>query len=151
MTGVQTCALPISAFLMPEDEIRREVRKRIASGKITYFSLIEIAQDFDVSIEALLWRLVNLGLLDKKVVSKEIELGKLKEAEKKTRNVDTRMRNPYLSPRYISLAIRAFHLGKISKAKLAEYVGKKFSEIPNFLKEFGYREGEDYSVEYIVT
>jgi Zn-dependent peptidase ImmA (M78 family)/transcriptional regulator with XRE-family HTH domain len=140
-----------SAFLMPEDEIRREVRKRIASGKITYFSLIEIAQDFDVSIEALLWRLVNLGLLDKKVVSKEIELGKLKEAEKKTRNVDTRMRNPYLSPRYISLAIRAFHLGKISKAKLAEYVGKKFSEIPNFLKEFGYREGEDYSVEYIVT
>ncbi len=140
-----------SAFLMPEDEIRSEVEKRIASSKITYFSLIEIAQDFEVSIEALLWRLVNLGLLDKKVVTIEIELGKLKEAEKKTRNVDTKARKTYLSPRYISLAIRAFHLGRISKAKLAEFVGKKYSEIPSFLREYGYREGEDYSVEYSIA
>jgi Zn-dependent peptidase ImmA (M78 family)/transcriptional regulator with XRE-family HTH domain len=140
-----------SAFLMPEDEIRREVEKRVNSSKISHFGLIEIAQDFDVSIEALLWRLVNLGLMDKKVVTKEIELGKLKDTEKKTRIVDKNTRNPYLSSRYISLAIRAFHLGKISKAKLADYVGKKYSEVPGFLREFGYREDEDYSIEYSVT
>ena len=140
-----------SAFLMPEDEIRREVEKKITSGKITYFGLIEIAQDFDVSIEALLWRLVNLDLMDKKVAIKEIAAGRLKDAEKKTHNIDIRIKKPYLSSRYISLAIRAFHLGKISKAKLAEYVGKKYSEIPTFLREHGFREDEDYTVEYSVT
>jgi Zn-dependent peptidase ImmA (M78 family)/transcriptional regulator with XRE-family HTH domain len=140
-----------SAFLMPEGEIRRAVEKRITSRKISYFDLIEIAKDFDVSMDALLWRLVNLGLMDKKVVIKEFESGKLKVTEIKARNADAKTKNPYLSPRYVSLAIRAFHLGKISKGKLAEYVGKKYSDIPNFLKEFGYREDEDYSVEYSVT
>jgi Zn-dependent peptidase ImmA (M78 family)/transcriptional regulator with XRE-family HTH domain len=140
-----------SAFLMPEDEIRREVMKRVTSGKISHFGLIEIAKDFDVSIEALLWRLVNIGLMEKKVVTKEIELGRLKDAEKKTRDIDIRTKKPYLSSRYISLAIRAFHQGKISKAKFAEYVGKKYSEIPTFLKEHGFREDEDYTVEYSVT
>lgn len=140
-----------SAFLMPEDEIRRAVEKRIESGKITYLSLIEIAQDFDVSIEALLWRLVNLNLIDKKVALKEIEAGKLKDTEKKARNTYSETRKPYLSSRYVSLAIKAFHLGRISKAKFAEYVGIKFSEIPSFLKEHGFQEDEDYSVEYSVT
>ena len=140
-----------SAFLMPEDEIRREVEKRTCSGKITYFGLIEIAQDFDVSIDALLWRLVNLGVMDKKAAINEIETGRLKDMEKKTRSVDTKTKKPYLSSRYIALAIKAFHLGRISRAKLADYVGKNYSEIPTFLTEFGYREDEDYSVEYSIT
>lgn len=140
-----------SAFLMPEEEIKSEVEKRTTAGSISDFSLIEIARDFEVSMEALLWRLVNLGLLDKKVVDDGIALNRLRDMEKRTRKTDPRADNPYLSSRYISLAIRAFHLGKISKAKLAEYVGKKFSEVPEFLRENGYSEDEDYSVEYSVA
>lgn len=41
-----------------------------------------------------------------------------------------------------------WRLGKISKGKLAEYVGKNYSEIPSFLKKYGYDENEDYSFAY---
>jgi len=39
-------------------------------------------------------------------------------------------------------------LGIISKAKFAEYIDKKFSEVTSFLKKYGYNEDEDYSVAY---
>jgi hypothetical protein len=58
---------------------------------------------------------------------------------------------PYLSTKYISLAIKAFHLGKISKGKFAEYVDENYSSIPSFLKRYGYDENEDYSVAYRTT
>jgi|GEM_PF-4012020 len=32
--------------------------------------------------------------------------------------------------------------------KLAEYVDKKYSEIPSFLRKHGYDENEDYSIAY---
>lgn len=59
-----------------------------------------------------------------------------------------KMLNCTLSTQYISLAIKAFYLGKISKGKLAEYVGENYSAIPSFLKRYGYDENEDYSVAY---
>ena len=42
-------------------------------------------------------------------------------------------------------------MGKISKAKFAEYAGKKFSEVSSFLKKYGYDENEDYSVTFSTT
>jgi len=52
---------------------------------------------------------------------------------------------------YISLAIKAFYLGKISKGKITEYVCDNYSTIPSFLKRYGYDENEDYSVAYHTT
>jgi hypothetical protein len=89
--------------------------------------------------------------MDKKVARREIEGGELKETEKKMQEKESKTRKPYLSSRYISLAIKAFHLGKISKSKFADYVGIKFSRVPAFLIEHGFREDQDYSVEYSVT
>ena len=39
-------------------------------------------------------------------------------------------------------------LGKISKGKLAEYIGESYSAIPSFLRTYGYDENEDYSFVY---
>jgi len=58
---------------------------------------------------------------------------------------------PQISTKYISLAIKAYQLGKISKGKLAEYVGEKYSDIPSFLRKYGYDEYEDYSIAYRTT
>jgi len=140
-----------SAFLLPEDELRSEFKKRVEKNSISYLNLIEIAREFGVSIEALLWRLVNLNLIKKDTVKGELEKRSIKDFDKKFRHTDWGEEKPYLSSRYISLAIKAFQMGKISKAKFAEYVGKKFSEATSFLKKYGYDENEDYSVAYNIT
>lgn len=140
-----------SAFLLPEDELRNEFRKIVKDNRISYLSLIGIAREFDVSIEALLWRLVNLNLIEKPAVKNELEKGNIKDIDRRSRYKYRIGEKPYLSERYISLAIKAFQMGKISKAKFAEYVEKKFSEIPSFLQKYGYNESEDYSVKYSIA
>ncbi|MFC2156518.1 helix-turn-helix domain-containing protein [Acidobacteriota bacterium] len=141
-----------ASLLLPENEVRNEFEKRTDRNTISHLSLVHIARDFNVSIEALLWRLVNLGLLKKIDIQDELEKGTIQDIDKKHRHMDwAEIEKPHLSSRYISLAIRAFHLGKISKGKLAEYVGEKYSEIPTFLQKYGYDENEDYSVAYRTT
>ncbi|MGD9346265.1 MAG: XRE family transcriptional regulator [Candidatus Aminicenantes bacterium] len=138
-----------SSLLLPEDEVRNEFEKRAEYKSISYLNLVDIARDFDVSIEALLWRLVNLDLLKKEKIQEELESGMIKDIDKKHRKADwAEAEKPHLSPKYVSLAIKAFHMGKISKGKLAEYVGEKYSAIPSFLRRYGYDENEDYSVAY---
>jgi len=137
-----------SAFLLTEYELKNEFRKRVKNNYITYLNLIDIAREFDVSIEALLWRLVNLNLLKKEQVINELEKRIIKDFDKLYKHRDWKGEKPYLSERYISLAIKAFQMGKISKARFAEYVGKKYSEVSSFLKKYGYNESEDYSIEY---
>ncbi|MBU4352984.1 MAG: XRE family transcriptional regulator [Nanoarchaeota archaeon] len=138
-----------SSLLLPEENVRDEFEKRIQNKSISYLSLVEIAREFNVSIEALLWRAVNLGLLKKKNIRTELEKGNLNDVDKKYRKTDwAETDKPILSDKYIALAIKAFHLGKISKGKLAEYVGENYSAIPSFLKKYGYDENEDYSIAY---
>jgi Zn-dependent peptidase ImmA (M78 family)/transcriptional regulator with XRE-family HTH domain len=140
-----------SAFLLPENELRNEFQKKVEKKNISYLNLVEIAREFDVSIEALLWRLVNLNLIKKETVPSELEKGNIKDFDRKIRSTYWGGEKPYLSSKYISLAIKALQMGKISKTKFAEYVDKKFSEVPSFLKKYGYDENEDYSVEYSIT
>ena len=141
-----------ASLLIPEKEVREELEKRTDNNSISYLNLVDIARDFKVSIDALLWRLVNLDLLRKEDIQEELEKGTNKDIDKKLRNTDwAEIEKPYLSTKYISLAIKAFYLGKISKGKLAEYVGENYSAIPSFLKRYGYDENEDYSVAYRTT
>lgn len=138
-----------SSLLLPENEVRDEFEKRTVEKSISHLNLVHIARDFDVSIEALLWRLVNLDLLKRENIQEELEKGTIKDVDKKNRHSDwAETVKPHLSNRYISLAIKAFHLGKISKGKLAEYVGENYSAIPSFLNKYGYDENEDYSIAY---
>ncbi|MBU1339912.1 MAG: ImmA/IrrE family metallo-endopeptidase, partial [Acidobacteria bacterium] len=138
-----------SSLLLPEENVRDEFEKRIQNQSISHLSLVEIAREFNVSIEALLWRAVNLGLLKKKHIQTELEKGNINDVDKKYRKTDwAETDKPNLSDKYIALAIKAFHLGKISKGKLAEYVGENYSAIPSFLKKYGYDENEDYSIAY---
>jgi len=141
-----------ASLLLPEEQIRDEFEIRTENKSISYLNLVKIARDFDVSIEALLWRLVNLGLLKKENIQEELETGALKDIDKKHRHTDwAETEKPHLSAKYISLAIKAFHLGKISKGKLAEYVGENYSAITSFLNKYGYDENEDYFIAYRTT
>ncbi len=140
-----------SVLLLPAEEVRKEFLKRLDGKSIEYISLVEIAREFRVSIEALLWRLVNLNLIKKKVVLECLEKGEIKDIDKKMRITDWMDDKAYLSSRYITLAIKALQRGSLSKAKFAEYVNKPFSEVSSFLKKNGYDENEDYSIAFAAT
>lgn len=140
-----------SVLLLPAEEVRREFLKRLDGKKINYISLVEIAREFRVSIDALLWRLVNLNLLKRKNVLDCFKKGELKDIDKKMRVTDWLEETSNPSSRYIALAIKALQMGRISKAKFAEYVNKPFSEVSLFLRKYGYDENEDYSVAFTAT
>jgi Zn-dependent peptidase ImmA (M78 family)/transcriptional regulator with XRE-family HTH domain len=140
-----------SALLLPEEEVRKEIHLRRRGKIIDYLSLTEIAREFDVSIEALLWRFVNIGIMRKERVTKLLEEGDIINIDKSRRIKKQIIREVPISPKYISLAIRAYHLGRISKARFAEYIDKEFSAVTSFLKHMGYSEDKDYSVEYRIT
>ena len=95
--------------------------------------------------------MVNLKLLKRKDVKDCFLDGTIKDIDKKMRITDWADDKPYLSSRYITLAIKALQLGKISKAKFAEYIDKPFSEASSFLRKYGYDENEDYSVAFTAT
>ncbi len=139
-----------SALLLPAEEVRRKFSRRVKGREITYMSLIEIAREFRVSIEALLWRLTNLNLLNRKDVLKCLKEGNIKDIDKEMRITDWGEKQ-YLSERYITLAIKALHIGKITRARFAEYVDIAFSEVPSFLKKYGYSENEDYTIAFSAT
>ncbi len=138
-----------SVMLLPEEAVKLEFNRKATGDKIEYLSLIEMARDFQVSLPALLWRLVNLGILEKDNVEKALADGAIADIDKKARFNDWHYEVPYLSNRYIELAIRAYDKGKLSKRKLADYLDKPLGDIAAFLANYGYDEEQDYSHELI--
>jgi Zn-dependent peptidase ImmA (M78 family)/DNA-binding XRE family transcriptional regulator len=141
-----------AAILMPEKEIRDEFNKRLTNNKISASDLVELAVDFEVSINALLIRLEELGLLRKKDAKIMREnYYELRTIDKGKRSSEEDENKPRLSNRFINLAIKAFLLGKISKGKLAEYLEIPFGEVSMFLQKRGYDENKDYTREFTAT
>jgi Zn-dependent peptidase ImmA (M78 family)/transcriptional regulator with XRE-family HTH domain len=136
-----------SALLLPEEEVRSEFRKKVVDRKITYISLVEIAREFKVSTDALLWRLTNLGLLRQKDVEKCLTEGEIRNVDRQARSEDGAWEKaPHLSARYVMLAIKAYFMGKISRARFSEYVDIPFSSVSDFLEMNGYRDDGNYSI-----
>ena len=108
-----------AALLLPAEPLLSLLRSRMTEGKLSFETLVETASEFDVSIDALLWRAVNLGLTKKEAVEEALENPKLKVLDKLNR-VWTK---PDLLPeRYVRLCFTAYRTGKIGRAKLAEFL-----------------------------
>ena len=138
-----------SALLLPEEEVRGEFQKRVVHKEITYISLVEIAREFRVSIDALLWRLAALSLLKRKSVDECLSDGRIRDIDRQARSVHSSWYEPpYLSNRYVMLAIKAYFMGKLSRARFAEYIGKPFSEVGEFLTSNGYADDGDYTIAF---
>jgi len=138
-----------ASLLLPEKEIRNEFEKRILEKSISYLDLVQIAREFIVPLEALVLRLANLELLDIEKNKEELENGNFQDFDKKYRHSRwAESVKPHLSSRYISLAIKAYLSGKIPRDNLADYVDESYSSIPAFLRKYGYKENDDYSVKF---
>src|ERR1700683_1693253 len=109
-----------AALLLPAEHLLAAVSTRESSGKISYEGLIEIAREFDVSIDALLWRLVNLGRFESQK-AKELCGSKVLRTMDKASFPAREKRNP-LPERYIRLCFFAYRQGLMGLAKMAEFL-----------------------------
>jgi transcriptional regulator with XRE-family HTH domain len=118
-------------LLLPEEEARAAVTKAIDSeGRIPFSKLDNIAREFDVSLESLLWRMhflfgwgeeTTMGLRDK-----------AREYVKTVPRSDSP--DPLLLPeRYWALAIRALQEGEISLGRFAKFMRMTRKEAEQYI------------------
>jgi Zn-dependent peptidase ImmA (M78 family)/transcriptional regulator with XRE-family HTH domain len=124
-----------SALLLPSEHLLGTIENKLVDGKISYENLVETAREFSVSIDALLWRLVNLRRLDQGVVKDALAGGPLRAIDKASfPKWDT---TPRLPERYTRLCFLAYRQGKIGLAKLAEFLETNIVELAEQIQETG--------------
>jgi len=133
--------------LMPADATRAAVNSRTKQGKISFEALFDIARQFDVSVEALLWQvhfLYNRGPDQAEVTEREIEKARvLAPLLEKQEREDTK---PSLWPeRYRALAVKALRRGEISIGRFAEYLDISRQEAMSYVEQ-EIEEGEEVQI-----
>ena len=121
-----------SRLLLPTDSVKRRIENYINNNCISLESLDEIAREYSVSLEALLWRLISLYRLSPDKVKEIIEGAK----ENKPRYPARKSDQPDIYPeRYCSLAVRALNEGRLSTAQFAKYMGLTYKKAQEYLRE----------------
>jgi len=106
--------------------------------------IIELAKDFGVSTEAILWRFVNLTKLKKERVRKILADSNFRDLNRAMRLFLYEEYKPSRFPaRYVSLACRCLMEGKISRGTFAEYLEIDRAEVDDYLAQAGFVE-ENY-------
>jgi Zn-dependent peptidase ImmA (M78 family)/transcriptional regulator with XRE-family HTH domain len=139
-----------SNLLLPADPVLSAFHEKVADAKVKYIDLVGVAREFDVSTAALLYRLLNLGQLDKKMVEKLLNDPEFKRIDTATMHQHW-WEPPLIPERFVRLAFLAYKKGKCSRARLASYFGKGLRELADFLKKYDLFEEEDYQTEIAVT
>ena len=122
-------------LLMPAEVIRIAVDGRTKDGKIAFEALYDIAREFDVSIDALLWRmhlLCGRSPEDAEKTKHDIERAKAYASlfEERDRGVS----ETYPS-RYHALAVKALRRGEISIGRFAEYLDISRQEAMRYIEQ----------------
>jgi XRE family transcriptional regulator, fatty acid utilization regulator len=131
-----------SCLLLPADCVLAAFSERLSPKRaISYADLIDIAREFDVSTEALLWRLVNLRQIDHNDARRVLDDLKFRALDR------TSMSGKWfvpgdLSERYVRLCYLCFHKGQISSAKLAELLGISVAEVREKVKSIEHQPDE---------
>jgi len=124
-----------SALLLPSEHLTAAVSAKVESGKLSFESLIEIAREFDVSVDALLWRLVNLGRLESGTVKEVLASSTLRAIDKASFPLWERPER--LPERYVRLCLLAYRQNKIGLAKLAEFLESSILDLADQVQDTG--------------
>lgn len=110
-----------SMLLIPEDALRRAVNSATKSGgSLKHIEIFDLARQFDVSYEALLWRMHRVFNRREDQTRHDIEVCR---AFRESVDVREDTKPPTLPARYRALAIRALRGGELSIGRAAEYLG----------------------------
>lgn len=118
-----------SHLLLPAESLSARFEARVANGEIGYMDMVDLARDFGVSTQALLYRLAGLGLLRQAEVKRVLEDPEFQRTDRATMHSRwTRPPVPF-SERYRGLAVSAYQRGAIGKALLAQYLETTLAEL----------------------
>lgn len=110
-------------LLMPGDTFRSAIESRTDNGTIDYLKLYDVAREFDVSIESVIWRMhyvYNRGPARSNETLTQIEKATISTAQYEDRKEES---EPNKFPdRYRALALQALRRGEFSIGKFAEYL-----------------------------
>lgn len=139
-----------STLLLPDSEIRSELRKLLAkSGSIPFSDLVNLAREFGVSTKALLYRMANLRFLSWGQADELAKNEELASLDKRNRKGD--WGEPPRSERFDFLAVESLRKGLISRGKFAELVEIDRSDIDSFIEGYGLMETEGGQVEIMAS
>lgn len=118
-----------SHLLLPADELGEQYRARCRDGRVPDPDLVELAREFDVSTQALVFRLKFLRLLSAEEADATLERPSFRKLDRST------MADRWIKPqtglpdRYVRLAYLAHAKGRITVARLAEFLETSVSEL----------------------
>lgn len=134
-----------SYLLLPEEEVRWAFEDRLdpKDDTITFYDLIELAREFDVSTEMLLYKLQNLRLFSQDTVQELLNDPDFRKEDRKT--MPANWWDPLEFPqRFVGLAFNAYKKGNLSRGRLAEYLNTNLVELDDVLLEYGINDSEFY-------
>ncbi len=120
-----------SKLLMPDDSLRQRIDLcKDEEGKVGFDQLYDIAREFGVSLDALVWRMKNMYRIPPEKVEKHLEAAKKLANLRKPRETDKPDKFP---ERYRDLALRALREGKMSLMQFKKYMEIKYREAEEYL------------------
>jgi Zn-dependent peptidase ImmA (M78 family) len=122
-------------LLMPSGVLRIAVRGRMKNGRVPFEALFDIAREFDVSVQALLWQMHYLfGRTSRESDKTEQEI---KRAEQLAPFYEEREHTepPLWPARYRALAVTALRRGEISIGRFAEYLNISRREAASYIEQ----------------
>ena len=135
-----------AALLMPGESVRAELRKLCGEGWIKHATLVALAQQFEVSMAALLWRLHDLRYFSRSEVEKHLKDVTLIALDRHNRFAQTKTENSpvrALGSKFARTAYLAYSYGKISRSRLARMLSVSLPELANRLEQLGLSEVSD--------
>jgi Zn-dependent peptidase ImmA (M78 family)/DNA-binding XRE family transcriptional regulator len=129
-----------SNLLLPEESLKDRLRQYSNNeGKITFDNLANIAREFGVSLDALLWRLHYIYNKEKSETTRYIEIAKNYRKPRQSPAAPSK-----LPERYCALAERALREGKLSLLQFAKFMRIPYKKAQEYLTE-----DEDFTDEKI--
>jgi Zn-dependent peptidase ImmA (M78 family)/transcriptional regulator with XRE-family HTH domain len=122
-----------SHLLLPPEALQNSLNAVEKEGKVALSDIADIAREYDVSVDALVWRIHFLNRWqDSEKTRQLIDRIKGEAGPRRQWSVDE---SPALPERYVALAIKAVNNGLISTAKFAEYLEIERDEAMKFITQ----------------
>lgn len=128
-----------AGLLIPKEKLQTEIIRICGNKIITPPDVIALAEQFQVSRDAMLYRMLNISLISNKQLQEIKERLKLTSSVKISDQRITRL----LRSKYVRLVYLAYEHIKISRAKAAKLLNIDLCDLSDLFNEYGFVELND--------
>jgi len=122
-------------LLMPTEPFRSAINSRMRGDSIAFESLFDVAREFDVSIDSVIWRMHFVyGRRQSESQRTKTDLDRAKQLISILEEREDSKPHPWPA-RYRALAIRALRRGEMSIGRFAEYLNISRHEAMRFAEQ----------------